>query len=406
MHEDPNTNGTERNMMLTHSSVFLFTLALFLSGYVLQQQYVHSLRLAIKPRLPKPLPAQAPLLPPTLDVKWARPVGSRPEVDESVQQMVEAPTIDWGRLGYVQVVKDYSELCSAIMLLADLQDKRSPAKRILMFPKAWLKETSEEDWDPQMSTTRRLLRTAARRHGARLVPMETVDADADGKSPRLESSHNDLHATIASIASSYSLTSIFSLTSYERLIYLHAPGVVLDASALDSLLAFSTSKPMSAFPATSERKELSTSLLLISPSSDTHRQLKDTRVSQPSTDLALLRQAFAGPDSLISESTLSMGNVAYESYDLREASDDFNVTSFYEMTTFVRLREPDMPGPEYDVPYAQRAKLRPQNAQAREAWENLYEGFRQRRMEVCGLDLEYWVPAEAEPARADAGAEL
>lgn len=145
---------------------------------------MHSLQLAIKPRLPKPLPAQQPLLPPTLDVKWARPMGSRPDVDESVEQMIKAPTIDWTKLGYVQVAKDHSELCSAIMLLADLQEKRSPAKRILMFPRAWLKETSEEEWDPRMTTTRRLLRTAARRHGAELMPMETAETDADGENPR------------------------------------------------------------------------------------------------------------------------------------------------------------------------------------------------------------------------------
>lgn len=388
--------------------MFLFTLALFLSGYVLQQRYVHSLQLAIKPRLPKPLPAQAPLQPPTLDAKWARPVGSRPEVDESVEQMIGASSIDWSRLGYVQVVKDHSELCSAIMVLADLQDKRSPAKRILMFPKAWLKETNEEEeWDPQMTTTRRLLRTAARRHGARLVPLETVEADADGEktSPPPGFAANK---SAESAASSYSLTSMYSLTTYERLIYLDAPGVVLDASALDSLLAFSKSRPMSAFPATPERKELSTSLLLISPSGETYRQLKETRQSQASTDVDVLRHAFAGQESLMSESTLSMGNLVYESRSLREAGDDFNVTSFNEMTTFVRLQEPDMPGPEYDIPYAERAKLRPQNGQAREAWENLYETFRQRRMEVCGLDLEYWVQPEqaGEPARAEAPTEL
>ena len=211
-----------------------------------------------------------------------------------------------------------------------------------------------------------------------------------------------------SLASSYSLSSMYSLTSYERLIYLHAPGVVLDASALDSMLAFSKSAPMSAIPATPDRTELSTSLLLISPSSETYQQLKDARLSHRLTDLELLRQTFATPESLIPELTLSMGNVAYESSGLREASDDFNVTAFNEATTFVRLREPDMPGPEYDVPYAERARLRPQNAQAREAWENLYEGFRQRRMEVCGLDLEYWAqPAsEAEPAREEVVGEL
>jgi hypothetical protein len=197
---------------------------------------------------------------------------------------------------------------------------------------------------------------------------------------------------------------MYSLTTYERLIYLDAPGVILDASALDSLLAFSKSKPMNAFPATPERKELSTSLLLISPSHETHRQLQETRASQPSSDVELLRHTFDTSESLIAASTLAMGNVVYESQALREASDDFNVTSFNEMTTFVRLRERDMPGPEYDIPYAARAQLRPQNAQAREAWESVYEVFRQRRMEVCGLDLEYWAPPAAEASRAEAAA--
>lgn len=185
---------------------------------------------------------------------------------------------------------------------------------------------------------------------------------------------------------------MYSLTTYERLLYLHAPGVVLDASALDSLLAFSESRPMKAFPATPERKELSTSLLLISPSHETYQRLQETRGSQPSTDVELFGRTFDTAASLIAESALAMGNVVYESQRLREAGDDFNVTSFHATTTFVRLREPDMPGPEYDVPYAERARLRPQNAQAREAWEGVYEMFRQRRMEVCGLDLEYWGP--------------
>jgi hypothetical protein len=199
---------------------------------------------------------------------------------------------------------------------------------------------------------------------------------------------------------------MYSLTTYERLMYLDAPGVVLDASALDSLLAFSQTKPMNAFPATPERKALSTSLLLISPSHETYRQLQTTRASQPSTDLELLRHTFGTSESLIAASTLAMGNVVYESQALREASDDFNVTSFGEMTAFVRLRERDMPGPEYDMAYGERARLRPQNAQAREAWEGVYEVFRQRRMEVCGLDLEYWVPPAAEAPRAEAAAEL
>lgn len=148
---------------------------------MLQQRYVHSLQAAIKPRLPKPLPAAKPIEPPTLDIKWARPVGSRPDVDEAVEQMIAGESLDWSRLGYVQLAKEYSELCSAVMLLADLHEMKSPAKRILMFPRAWLRKSDEDEYDPEMNTMRRLLRTAARRYGVTLIPMETIVDDADGE---------------------------------------------------------------------------------------------------------------------------------------------------------------------------------------------------------------------------------
>ncbi|KAF2686292.1 glycosyltransferase family 8 protein [Lentithecium fluviatile CBS 122367] len=371
--------------MFSAAIVFLFTMALFLSGYVLQQRYVHTLQAAIKPRLPKPLPAAKPIQPPTLDVKWARPMGSRPDVDESVDQLIAGETLDWSRLGYVQVVKEFAELCSAVMLLADVQKLKSPAKRILMFPRVWLKERKDdEEYDSQMSTTMRLLRTAARRHGVTLHPMETIVDGADGSLP-----------------SSYSLASLYSLTNYERIVYLQGPGVLLDASALDSLLAFSKSEPMAAFPATPERTDLSTSLLMVHPSHESFQQLKASRSSKPVTDLDLFRQAFAAPQSLISEWSLSMGNVVYESRHLRDAVDGFNLTVFEGATTYVRLSDPELPGPEYDVPYNDRARLRPKDEQAREAWEKLYERFRQRRMEVCGLDLEYWEKPQLQADGAD-----
>jgi hypothetical protein len=183
---------------------------------------------------------------------------------------------------------------------------------------------------------------------------------------------------------------LYSLTDYERIIYLQGPGTLLDASALDSLLAFSKSQPMAAYPATPERKDLSTSLLMIHPSTKIYRQLKDLRAAQPISDLSLFRKAFEAPKSLISEWSLSMGNVVYESQSLRNAIDGFNATVFESATTYVRFSDPELPGPEYDVPYYLRVELRPENSEAREAWENLYERFRQRRMEVCGLDLEYW----------------
>ncbi|KAH7115037.1 hypothetical protein B0J11DRAFT_444664 [Dendryphion nanum] len=364
------------SILLSSCIIFGFTFVLFLSGYVLQQRTVHSLQAAIRPTRPKPLPVAKPIEPPTLDVKWARPIGSRPEVDETVHQYIAGETLDWSRLGYVQIAKDHMELCSALMLLADVHRMKSPAKKILLFPRTWLATSGEDEYDAQMSTTRRLLRTAARRYGVSLIPMETIVHNAD-----------------ESLPSSYSLASLYSLTNFERIIYIRSPGVLLDASALDSLLAFSKSEPLAAFPATPERKDMSTSLLLVHPSSERFQQLKELRSSMPMSDLELFRQSFAVPESLFSEQSLSMGNVVYESQELRKTGDDFNATSFEEATTYVRLSDPELPGPEYDVPFFERTAIRPENLEARAAWEKMYERFRQRRMEVCGLDLEYWTPA-------------
>jgi hypothetical protein len=95
--------------------------------------------------------------------------------------MIAGQTMDWSRLGYVQLVREHVELCSAVMLLADIHRMKSPAKKLLLFPRVWLKKSEDDTYDPRMTTTRRLLRTAARRYGVSLIPIETIVDGADGK---------------------------------------------------------------------------------------------------------------------------------------------------------------------------------------------------------------------------------
>lgn len=108
------------------------------------------------------------------------------------------------------------------------------------------------------------------------------------------------------------------------------------------------------------------------------------------TDLDLFRKSFPVPDSLLSAWSMSLGNLFYESTWLRNSIEGFNSTIFTEATAYVHLSDPELPGPEYDVPYYDRVRIRPKNEEARVVWEKLYETFRQRRMEICGLDLETW----------------
>lgn len=81
----------------------------------------------------------------------------------------------------MQLVKEHVEVCSAMMLFGDLYRLRSPAKRILLFPHAWLEDATGEVVDPYLGTSRRLLRMAARRYGVVLIPMEPIIEGADSE---------------------------------------------------------------------------------------------------------------------------------------------------------------------------------------------------------------------------------
>jgi hypothetical protein len=74
-------------VFFTNSIVFTFTSALFLSGYVIQQQTVRNLREAIKP---KPRPTHTLVyLPPQFDAKPTTIVGDQKPSDRDAQDVVD-----------------------------------------------------------------------------------------------------------------------------------------------------------------------------------------------------------------------------------------------------------------------------------------------------------------------------
>lgn len=179
--------------LLTHpSAVVIFTFALFLAGYVLQQQTVHSLQAAIRPRVPKPavrIPhflAESPNPhasigrhgsrgPDSSDGAFQEYLGAAAAAEE------EEARVDWSRLAHAQVVRGHDEVCAAVMLFGQLHGLRSPARRVLMFPRAWVADNPEGSLpDRQVGTTRRLMKLAARRYGVELRPLEPFVEGADG----------------------------------------------------------------------------------------------------------------------------------------------------------------------------------------------------------------------------------
>ncbi|KAF4538782.1 Glycosyltransferase family 8 [Lasiodiplodia theobromae] len=355
--------GGQVSMAISSAIVFIFTFLLFLSGYILQQQTVRGIQEAIKPRLPQPTKS-VPEEPFNPNARLARVLGSR---DPKHEKFIEETQVDWRRLGYVQLVTDHRDVCTAVMQFAELHREKSPATRVLMFPRAWIEDEEEED--PYLDTSRRLLRAAVRRYRVVLRPVDPIIKD--------------------SVPPKYSLASFFSLIDFDRLLYLAPSGVIIDSLAMDALLAFSPSQRLAALPEDPTASRISTNFMLMQPSMSTFRKLSAALGKDDFSDQELFQKHFEASTSLLPPTAEAETTLYYESPELRALDDaeSFNSTQFLTTTAYVRLADPELPGPEYDVPYGQMVQLRPKEDEARWVWEKLYSKFRGNRMDVCGLDL-------------------
>lgn len=242
------------------------------------------------------------------------------------------------------------------MFFGDLARLRSSARRILLFPQAWAmeKQAAKHDLiDPYMDITRRLLRRAARRYNVELRPIAATAGKEDA-----------------------GLAGLWALTDLERVMLLKSPGLVQDAEALDAVLAYTKSAPMTLLQ--QEDSDLaSEDLILVTPSKETHRVLT-TNVFQNITAIS----------SALHPAYLSSSNIIASIGALHDASQP-NKTAFLE-TPYIRFDDPKLPGPEWEVDYARVVQARPRDKDADWLWTKMYGEFAGRRYDVCGLGLEVW----------------
>lgn len=361
--------------------IFVFTLLLFLSGYVIQQRTVKGLQVAIKPRIPKP--------PPSLQVQDRRDEGPQLQPSrlfrgngkiaytnlDAAEQLSES--VDWAKLAHVQLARNHHDVCNAVMVLAELYKMKSPARRVLLFPRDWAleKEGKKNDIsDPFLASSRRLLRMAARRYGVELRPVSPIARDSG-----IDEESKDV----------YSLASAFSLSEFDRVLSIETPGLLMDALPLDAVLAFTEKAPFAMLQDSHEGDGVhSADLLLLTPSDAFHTQLLDRLGTESGFNDTLLPTLFTDPLLLASQTAehaliRSIGA-------LHEASQEFNATAYLENVSYIRFSDPKLPGPEYDVPWSQKVSARPRSKEADWTWTKLYGHFAQKRMEVCRLDLETW----------------
>lgn len=254
------------------------------------------------------------------------------------------------------------------MLFAVLEEQESLAQRVILYPKEWdeKKEATGKgklEFDPQAETSKRLLREAAKRYKVMLQPIQPMVKIGD--------------------ESVFPLAGLLSLSLYNRVIYLPPSGLVLDTSGLDHLFTLPMESTLLGISAGSEDETHTPSIVLLQPSKES---FKETLASLPTEKYS--EEDFISKIPLLPDLPEDQIHVLAKTSNLRHEDDAFDADEFMDGTSYVQISDPNMLGPEFDTPRQILASARPKQSEPKKAWQDIYEKYRQQRMDVCGLDLE------------------
>lgn len=298
------------------------------------------------------------------------------------------PKNGWRKVAYVQFVTEHLHLCSAAMLFAELAQQKSKAERVLLYPKGWdrREDRNQEPLNPYVETSRRLLGAASGRYGVVLRAMEPHGAEGrtSVSSTKVAVLKRGLHIEI--LPSTYPLAELLALTNYDRILYLQTPGLLLNSTKLDHLLATSSKNlrtDESTKPPTSRD---ATSILLLAPSEAAFTQAHDRLGAEQAPDNELLTRPLSERNLITPPS--DDNRLVLESSHMKTEPQESSAMISTSSASYLHFSDPALPGPEYDIPRDLFSRQAPRDGPTRRLWERSYEKFRDLRMEVCGLDLE------------------
>jgi hypothetical protein len=210
----------------------------------------------------------------------------------------------------------------------------------------------------------RLLGEGTDRYGIEAIPVEEEEeeAEADGE----EVAH--------------SLARFLDLGTFERVLYLRAPGLVLDARAVDTLFATRSNASVAVFAFDAEGES---SAAIVRPSFEVYQEVMGRR-----TNASASRDTSASAALERFTRKLPTTRLISDTEFLRSQSEEFDAMAFQDETAYLRFTDPEILGPEYDIPRGTVFTAMPVDEGARRVWEGAYELYRSRRMQTCGLDLE------------------
>ncbi|KAL5359431.1 hypothetical protein BJX96DRAFT_57922 [Aspergillus floccosus] len=200
--------------VIASTSVFaLFTIVLFLSGYVLQQQSVRNIQHALRPPQHDPISGQ----------------GSSPQKrDQSLLSDIvpdtQSPKAQTeGNYAYLQLLStpDPSDICSAILFFKQLSTNGTAVQdRLFMYPQDWDQTPSDKLAKP-IATALSYLRAASLKYGIWLLPIDMTAATSAGYAPT-----DTKLLRLGQI----------QFMQYDSVLYVRTPGLLLDTGKLDQVL--------------------------------------------------------------------------------------------------------------------------------------------------------------------------
>lgn len=213
------------SVILSTGVICIFTLLLFLSGYVLQQQSVRNIQYAIRPPPAPPNPGMGSsrsshkrskdnIVLSNLDLP------EQPKKDSAAEyRHYSSPTT--GNYAYLQLLShpDPSDICSAIVFFKHLASNGSAIEdRLFMYPQEWDRLKSPPK---RVATALSLLHAASLKYGIWLLPIDMSAATSAGYEPT-----DTKLLRLGQI----------QFLQYDSVLYLQSPGMLLDTGKLDAMM--------------------------------------------------------------------------------------------------------------------------------------------------------------------------
>ncbi len=177
--------------------------------------------------------------------------------------------------------------------------------------------------------------------------------------------------------------SLLSLTSFNRVVYFPASGLILNSGGIDMLFTLPMETPMLGISANTQDESTVPSVLLFQPSTQAVRDMGQSLAAGNYSEDDYLQNI-----QLMTDFAGDQVHLVAKTSALHLENDQFDATEFLDVTSYVHLSDPLMPGPEFDAPRERLGLARPSQVQPRRAWLDVYERYREQRMDICGLDLE------------------